>query len=123
MIGGIYKQQVWLVHSTRKFYPLKLYCQIFFIPLPSKSNLFEEYEQKAYCAIAIISSMIWLLCMSSCTRSDVPLSSPQEQPLKDLGKDSRAIADALDLYKAMYGTALRSNSSELEVEKCYTLFA
>lgn len=67
-------------------------------------------------AIAIISSMIWLLCMPSCTRSDVPLSSPQEQPLKDLGKDSRAIADALDLYKAMYGTALRSNSSELEVE-------
>lgn len=67
-------------------------------------------------AIAIISSMIWLLCMSSCTRSDAPLSSPQEQPLKDLGKDSRAVADALDLYKAMYGSALRSNSSELEVE-------
>lgn len=67
-------------------------------------------------AIAIISSMIWLLCMPSCTRSDAPLSSPQEQPLKDLGKDSRAVADALDLYKAMYGSALRSNSSELEVE-------
>lgn len=57
-----------------------------------------------------------LLGLFSCQREEVSLLYPYEQSQKGKSENSNTIADALDLYKTLYGTSLRSNTSNLEIE-------
>lgn len=67
-------------------------------------------------AVATVLSMLFLLCFSSCTRTNESSLYPEELQKEDVRKDQLAAADALELYTSMYGSSLRSNSSEIEVE-------